>query len=1271
MKRGYATCVLLIVLFAVAAAVSDGRAGPRTNGVEALAEGLRLARMGELLSALAKLDQADRAFTDARSSSGRFLTGLSRAGIHRLLGNYDTAEQQIRQCRDTASELSGHSRWVSLSLLEKADLEISRMRYTQAATILNQALEASDSAEDRIVKGLIRIRIARLHVISGELGKAARTLNLAESALAGQRLPTDRARLLMVRGRLNRDANRFSQSLKCLDDALALARETDARVLEHRILVEKTLTLAQQGARKQAEALLSQSIASFARNRIQPQLALANIALAWTRCRSQSYARAQEALHEAKATLNALKLTPAQADIHLVEAGLCAAAGDLPKAARLLQRSREMFGDQGRRMGAIRASLALAAVHAAQGLPNGALEAAGSAKTMADAMGNVAARGEALEIKARVLQAREEYGHAYRLFQDAERLNRTPGGTSARWACMLGMAECLVATGYGDPAARLKTAMQNAPELTSNAEFGARLAILSARLAARKGHETEALSLLTDAGKRFAKRLPPGVRAELATVQASLLATQRQIVQAADRWKQAEQTYGQLGSPGHEIRCREHRVRLALDQGDVQAARDLVDDVHVCAAAPSEDALSSSPGRPSAHAGAQPASQSAHDQKRPACRWLSEADRLLLHARVEGLNAQVLLAEDRAREAEEALIEALPAVKAYGGSMLLSEFSHLHATIARELGRYDRAPAALEAAPSPDPWRVTHLKALALNQSGDRNAALEMFNHAITELQAQERRHGLWHVAPRALKQREQLYLDAVDALMERSRETGSTAPAARAWRLAQQTIVRRTARLFAVAGAESFPGVPAGVIAKHKEMSYASRARDLRLRFPLTVDLDGIVGDAAPTRESSPVPETVETSRDLLAAYPEYRALVHSEAPSISRLQAVLGEGEHYVAFLATRQSVHAFLIGPAVFRAVICTENSRALRDRISMLVNEPGSTSSAGPRGLKRYLWSKLFGAFSGELAQATALVIQPDASLITFPFERLEPDFVDSASPGGSPGPLVSRIPCVRSTSTLCFVLTRERGSLATQTPPRLFLKPVLPVTLSVDVSTHKVSSVSKVWRDAVKAFRTSGFANRPTTPNSSIVRAFGPDVPVFRGPEATWTAWSTHRDGTPAASYLACPLLIPETVAGRVSQPFIVFSPPADRPDPDSGFCGLSEILSGPHSEQLVILPWMSAPASPGAGEGLFCLIEALGYMGAHGVAVPLRASSGTVDARANRFIELLIGRLRTGTEVAAAVHQTWQEILAEEADEQEPLVIPLGVFAHGGGDRLR
>jgi len=229
--------------FPTAKTMPSGLANPQAIGRQGQIEAILRARNteddAEALRLLAELADSPEA---QQSATLKIDLALNMADIHTLNGRYEEAEALLRQARSQAEGLRSRSP-LAYCLCALASLEQARQRWPEAEALLHEALRLAKEADSEGAQGR-----ALGHLADGDLhaGETARAISRLLEALP----------LLEGSG--------DSEPLPYFASRLAEAYQRSSRLDDAETLLNRALTLANEGGDKRSQRRIQQQLGQLA-----------------------------------------------------------------------------------------------------------------------------------------------------------------------------------------------------------------------------------------------------------------------------------------------------------------------------------------------------------------------------------------------------------------------------------------------------------------------------------------------------------------------------------------------------------------------------------------------------------------------------------------------------------------------------------------------------------------------------------------------------------------------------------------------------------------------------------------------------------------------------------------------------------------------------------------------------------------------------------------------------------------------------------------------
>jgi tetratricopeptide (TPR) repeat protein len=1248
-------CAVMAVCSVEAVAANEQ---PESERIITYFDSMEQYRAGKIDEALAGLRKALRVFQKSDFHKGVFMTHLALA---RILGNqaeYARALDELEKAEETATA-ERNLKWKALVLLRTGEVEAYRSRFDEADALFSESLEILNKIEEKHLSSLVKIRLARISLIRGKYRQAEALLNQAALPALKDGYLRDAADAFALQGRIQRLVDNYPKSIEFFDKALKIAQESHVPFVEQDVLVQKALTLASMGSLSDAERLLKiaagffNSVSDFRRE------AAAEAMLGRIMFQRGRIPEANTELEQSSREFTKLK-DPFRKALVLVDRGrLLTVTGKLDEADKLLEEALQTFTQTQSPYNEMTARTTLTKLQVAQGRLLAAAKNASKARKLAEQVRSIRGQADATLAEALVFQALGDDGQAIAGFEQSLGLNRKLDCSTGQARCLIMEARSFVRMGYVDRARDNLRTLNKMPGMHESRWVHVESPFLAGLIAEAEGEEATARAEFKKAHAALSTLSEPMREALVLEAMAVNAARSRKLAKAFDLWDRTEEFYRAAPSPGGILRCRTAMVNLALDQNDVSKASSVirkalrtrwsrnshpVQPVHVAplqADSPMSDRVSTrlaSFVNPASHGPRfqlaqiyeyyQPNGQaSGHKDDDP--------DAALLNAYYDALKARVALASQDFNDARRWLKRALEAAEKLQVPRASARFNLIMSQVCSEQGDHGQALEFLKKAGSTRRWRFKHIKAMALAKDGKIEEAISLLNGAMEDLVTTEVQEGVWQTSPVRMRERESLFQDYVDVLLDSTKGSVSQERAQRAWSVVQTLKLQRVFYGLASVGATDFPGVPTSLLKQMKSLQYSmvnarKRAAQLLPDKPRKKDeVDGL---------GHPVDNLSEEIKHLLeddsVKFNQYVRLVKREAPHIDQLQARLRKSEAYVTFVVTRNRIYGFLIGPKVFKFSTVDNSIERIRKEIYSMgksVERPYHlTIDRDMNGM----WHQLFGAFAPEIHAVKTLIVEPDAFLTMFPFEALVPgEFPESYKEQQAAALLLDGVFVQRSTSAVRFLSQRDQNEATVSPSLEAYAHPDLPTSSGSLSRDSSVEHLLKYWKQPIAQFQSSHFF-KGTQQGRDVTRIFGKKGRLLEGEAATVSEFLKRDHADHAMVHLLCPVLLPALPVGKVQQPLLVFS--AEKGYPASGLCVLSEIMGEYDPTDLMTLTWLGSRDNDPA-RGLTLLIEALGYVGVRYMIVPLWETDRKGGQETDQFMVQLYRSIRAGDDPKTAL----------------------------------
>lgn len=1164
---------------------------------------------GNANEAIRGLRNALKVFQRDKSEKGEFMVYLSLADIYREDGKYDKAMVELEKAR----ELKQRSRDIlgeGVVLLHMGELEADRSRFDEARKLLEESLVNVAAMEAEHLIAIIETERARVLIITGELGEAKSVLKKA--LIVHQKNDDDyhQAVVLMRLAKIERIQNRYDQAFTLLSQAEKITADEGYDALRHHVLDRMARVLNNQGHLKEAREKLEKSAEFFAKAGKQRESARARTKIAAVMMKEGRLQEAHNHLQQASTGLRGLEADYEGAHHMVVEGRLLVRTGRLTEAMKLIDKAFRFFTDKEAPMGELSARIAQARLEIAQGRPSAAILDAHRCLELALMLKTPQGEADAMFVDGLVHAAEGNHEEAVVKLGKALKLYRTLENARGEARCRIHRAASFIEIGFLDRARQDVTALEKLSTAEEDLFVRGHILFLKAMMAAAGGDSSTALTELNKARAILSKLSSPLDDALLLEWNAKLETSRRNYYKALQLWEKAENIFAGAESPGGVLRCREAQLGILLERDDTRQAQAIA--------------------RKSLRI---PWQRGYGSQKK-------DTDAALLDARLACLRARVKLASGDLAGAERDAAKALDTAVEARDTKASTDMALLLGQIYMAQGKYGEALKRFETSGDKANWRSNHAQAMSLVAQGKRQEALPILGSTIEKLAMREAGEGLATVPVRVMRERESLYEDYIDTLVAAGRKLGSKEYFNRAWDAAQRLKVRRLLHLRSAVAAVEFPGVPEAVLTKLDRLQRETINRVKRNTHPALNEKTRQEGkNQGEGTRPAPYAEVEAFLNETGKEYRHLAGLWRGACPSISEAAAKIGPGECYVTIVSTKKRFHSFLVGTDGVKAAASSPATDTVVRHAETVTKGIDSPYYYRLDKAANELWTVIFGSFAKEIDSAKTLIVETDGLFTVFPFEALVPgEFPESYQDQQNAELLLEKMPVVRTTSALRFVQTRERTNAGPPSKLVVFAQPSLPKESGSD--SVEGAQLLSTWKRALAAFSSS--------PGIEEANVFGKNGTVYTADRASRSHFLAEQTAQYPLIQLACPVLIPRTPAGRLFQPFVVFSPANN--DPTTVFCGISDLSGTKRPANVAVLTWISRTDRT-ADQGMVLLLETLGLTGIRAILLPLWQGDRQGEAETTQFLTTFYGALKNGDTPAAALQKA-RETLKQDSSRK-------------------
>ncbi len=1247
-------------------------------GIDTYFEGMEALGNGDLDTAARELKRALRTFQREEFDKGQFMTHLALAQVYIQKAQYREALRELEDAK-TITDRTKYIRDETLVLLRMGELELTRSNYEKAESVLRKGLAKARSIEAKSLGASLSTLLAETALYRGELATAARLLKEAAAVHRKTGNELQLVRTLLPAACLARLEDDYDRSAAMLKEILDLTNRPGRELLHHTALLEMGRTAVKQHRFPDAQHLLTQSRDYFVEAGDERLAAYAETFLAEVEALhiKGNYKEASDRLSATAKTLRRFEADAALVDNLKIRGEIEARKGQLRSAAKTLREAIETARKRKLNPRECVLQALITRVETERGRLISARDHAERASTLTAKLKTPGMQADASFAEGLIKQALSRDEESVALFDTAAAGYASLGHETLRAKTIVHRGLSFQELGYlGLAEADLKETKKS-PAAGRSFDLKVLVALLKSRLLKADGRLEESLKELSEAAP-LAEKLPGGsLRGELLAEQARVEELMRRLLKAASTWKTAEEIFTKRSAPGKVLECRLHRANIALDRDEIRTAETLArKNLRVMLEPGSPDRIlkirlvhASAPAIPERRKLAQrfrnyesyDFDQDTGGKKRSKDVFWEDIhkggpereegpDSDFFDAQLSALRARIALYSRDWRDAEKHIQSALETAEKLKHEQSVHEFTDLQARIHCAQGEHVKALADLKNAGITRGPLFHHVQAAALAAQGEHDRSEKEYHRAVQNALKQELERGLLTVPPRETRQRESLLEDSVDMLLAAAEAGPSEDAARKAWTIAQSLKMRRLYNLYAGIGVHSLPGLPDAVQKDLRSLRHDLRNALNRERAPGLAKRAQETDGRAPGLSSEKIVRQIHRLLDKTES--DHQRLVQflkAVPPRIEDVESRLGDGELYISFLVTEKKVHGLAIGKNFYKAYSSAASPEEVEKKTGSVLRTAGSSRRFRVSKTLHELWGDLFGPVADEIRVAENLVIEPDGCLAGFPFELLVPgEWPRSWKEQQSAPLLMDDTLIMRTTSAFRFVAGRTENKKSSGFQVAVFANPRLPDDKSAGETTFETEYLASRTDKALNGYLSSPM-EKESDYGKNLSDALGDSATLYSADEATKANFARAVKEPALNIHVACPILLPEATAGRLGQPFFLFS--ATDGQTEAAFCSTEELLSMPCSADLIALQGL-CPAERLPGRALFLLLESLGLMGMKHVLCPLWNVGSRDGAATERFMTAFYSALKNGTVVAGAKKSAGQNMLDE--DQKNP-----------------
>jgi len=1208
----------LVILIALATWASppafSAEEGPVEQAIAKLFAAMDDFQAGRTEKAANELRKVLRLFEKKEFTHGRFMVHLSLARVYRARAEYEKALVELNKAKEMMSR-ARKIRGEGLALMRIAEVEMDRGNFDESEDLLKKSLADMKAMGDETLLAPINVRLARVMIIEGDYTSARGLLNQALEISRRRGDAANAAKALKQLGEIERLVSNYPESLSRLKEALDISRAANLDGLSYDIVIQRALTLRDQGLPAEARRLLEESAEHFSSVHDSRDYARSQIYLASVLLQMGLVDEAAQILPKAIKESKRHKALLDEAVGLLIQGKIEYAGGALSRASKTLTQAVKQFDALTADHGEIAALIAQAKVQAAQGMPFAAQHTTRHALEAAGRLGARLPKAEALLERGRTLSEAGDFLASLERIEKALRIFTELKNNDGRVHCLLGLANAQMNLGFTIPAQDALEAVAKLPESRRDLGIIGEVWLLKAQLSALKGADKKALEELAQAEAALGKLSSPLKEARLMETRAQVVTARRDYAQALHILEEAGELYEKVESPGGILGCLEQMFRIALYRNDTTLADSIV--------------------RRGFRISRTEAAGASKDHS---------SDIEMFRARVTAMRARLEQERGSPGKAAPLLAGSIDAAVKTRDHRHLLRFRHLMFWILMEQERYDQASAMLKTLGISKGWMFEYAGGMNLAKEGKLEAALQRLEKAMSELRAEELQKGLWAVHPDETRRRERLYEDYLDmtpATVEV--DTGENQRARKAWENAQILKMRRTLYDLRATGVYGFPGAPRATLSRLKTLQFKLMNASKRKGLP---SITGPAGDPKTESSRESVEKVTKELGDLVTKLSQENPLcvrfIKGRPPKVEQVQAALSKDQLYLSLLLTRGKLRTFLIGKDLFTAAGATATPKEIAGLAAAVTRDVSNPYGKSLNKAAADLWVVLMGKSAEKVSNVRELVIEPDGFLTLFPFEALVTgESKESSQEKPSRPVLMDSTQVVRTTSAFRFHGNSSGRPSSSPNSISVFAGPILP-SLDHDDKGKKgrTTWVYVEWKKRLSRLQAS-HSSRTAEQGARIAELFGQKGELVSGDLATTRALLEEGLGHYPLIHILCPVMIPENPAGRTHQPFILMSPESHHHG--TGVCGLGKLSGKRHSELLITLGQLDLPRQD-SHRGLLLLLEVLGFSGARSVLLPLWPSDRQGEGESETFMKGLYLALREGAGLLSAVNRARREV---------------------------
>jgi tetratricopeptide (TPR) repeat protein len=1276
MKDLHRPAMHLFVGMLIAVAVAGFALAQQDKASDSISEyfrGVGAIQRGDLEEAAKALRQATARFQKQEFTKGEFMAYLASADLYRIKGDYEKALSELKKADNIATRFKD-IRGAAVVLSRMGRIEADRSRLDKAVELLKKALSNASAVEETGLVANIKSQLARFEITRGQLGRAEKLLDEAliihEKTYESRYLAIDFQSLAQIK----RLRNEYAPALELIDKAISVAANLGLQSLLNRMKLEKAGILLDQGNIKASRKLLDTSLEFSAERNDRRLSAEVRAGLARLLLLQDKPEDADRLLDKASKDLSGLDAPMELISVQLQKGRALTRLGRLPQAEGLLTKTLDFAAGRRAVYAEMQLRIALSRVQALQGKCIEALRNAEGALEPAKRIASRQTLADHHVVMGLIRRQIGNYAAAVESYQLGLDMNKSLNNAQAETDCVIARASSLISLGFLDQAAKDLAGVKKMKGPAEQISRTGRILFLQGRIAAAAGNWDSALNKYNQATAIFGKIDRPWNQAAILQARAHREAGLRNLESAYSQWEEAEKVFVRMGSPGGVLMCRTAKVDLALDMGDLHRAATVArKNIRVSGAVRP---------KPRRHAvgGAQIAggksavnpyvmlvqgfrfpSQMRFPQQSPdAGRYFRQQDSegigrqnnkgpddVVFNADLLALRARVAMASGDIAPAEKEIKDALKSVTAVKDDRSVARLNALLAQILVKKGRYAQAVQAFRKSGRFGRREIEHAEAMDLAAKNKKKESIEALEKCIKNMMDLEKTEGLWLVPPRVMREKIALFEDLVELILKSKGKPESTESIRKAWDYAQITKMRRVLYQMASIGAWAFPGVPPQLLDSLRARQFASINANSRNRNAQLAKKFGLSMTALKTAtDANSVGKIDKILRTASTKHGRFVSIFLSNAPGISEVAGLLSKQEAYLSFLTTDKGIHSFLLSGNYLRTHSIWGSPDKIAQQAASIRKDVSNPHAYRITETSSDLWKALFGGFEKEVLSRTSLVIEPDAFLLTFPFEALVPGELPRSYKEQQAAPLLmDKLEIFRSTSAFRFVGQRSKKSSDKKPAGALvFAKPAFSLEGRTRKPRTNGASFLSMWKRPLGKFRSSPVF-QDSGQAAKIAGIFGKEGKLLEGERASVSAFVAKNTGKRLYKHVACPVLIPDITAGGLRQPFIVFAP--DNSEQSGGFFGMRDLMSVSLPAEVITFPWISTESD--SGDGLTLLVEALSIAGIRWIVFPLWQADRQGEAEASEYLTGFYSALKAGGTIESARKQGREAMASENA----------------------